>query len=88
MLQSDEKSCAGIHEKCVAIIIYPGSWIYIYIYMCLLCNMYLHKSSQAVNKCCGLRSLGEKSCKIKDGSQEMTAMMLMLINRAEMIMIL
>ena len=51
--------------------------------MCtLLANMYTlpHKSNQAVKKWCGLKILGEKSCEIKGGSQEMAAMMLMLIN--------
>ena len=37
-----------------------------------------HKNSQAVKKWCGLKSLGEKSCEIKGGGQEMAAMMLML----------
>ena len=38
------------------------------------------KNSQAVKKGAVLKSLGEKSCEIKGGSQEMAAMMLMLIN--------
>ena len=48
--------------------------------MILMCNIYPHKNSQAVKKWCGLKSLDEKSCEIKGGSQEMAAMMLMLIN--------
>ena len=40
----------------------------------------LHKNSQAVKNGAALKSLGEKSCEIKGGSQEMAAMMLMLIN--------
>ena len=39
----------------------------------------LHKNSQAVKKGVALKSLGEKSCKIKSDSQQMAAMMLMLI---------
>ena len=35
---------------------------------------------EVVKKWRGLKSLGEKSCEVKDGSQEMAAMMLMLIN--------
>ena len=36
------------------------------------------KNSQAVKKSVALKSLGEKSCEIKGGGQEMAAMMLML----------
>ena len=39
----------------------------------------LHKNSQAVKKSCSFISLGEKSCEIKGGSEEMAAMMLMKI---------
>ena len=42
--------------------------------------IYPHKNSQAVKNGAALKSLGEKSCEIKGGSQEMAAMMLMLIN--------
>ena len=49
-------------------------WKYIHVVL------YPHKNSQAVKKWCGLKSLGEKSCEIKGGGQEMAAMMLMLIN--------
>jgi len=38
-----------------------------------------------VKKWCGLTVLCEKSCEIKGGSQEMTAMMLMLINDCDII---
>ena len=37
---------------------------------------YLHKNSQAVKKGVALKNLGEKSCEIKGGSQQMAAMML------------
>ena len=43
-------------------------------------NKHPLKNSQAVKKNVALKSLGEKSCEIKGGGQEMVAMMLMLIN--------
>ena len=36
--------------------------------------------SQAVKKWCGLKSQGEKSCEVKGGSEEMTAVMLIKFN--------
>ena len=41
---------------------------------------YPHKNSQAVKNSATLKRLGEKSCEIKGGGQEMAAMMFMLIN--------
>ena len=44
-------------------------------------RIYPHKNSQAVKKWCNaFISLGEKSCEIKSGGQEIAAMMLTKIN--------
>ena len=51
----------------------PGSQCSIYI------CVYPHRS-QAVKKWFGIKSLGEKTCEIKGGGQEMAAMMSILIN--------
>ena len=48
--------------------------------MCYYYKLYPHKNSQAVKKGAALKSLGEKSCEIKGGGQQMAAMMLILIN--------
>ena len=41
--------------------------------------LYPHKNNQAVKKGAALKNLGEKSCEIKGGSQQMATVMLMLI---------
>ena len=43
-------------------------------------TIYIYISSQAVKKGVALKSLGENSCEIKGGSQQVAAMMLILIN--------
>ena len=51
-------------------------------YISLRCNYNPLKNSQAVNKkkSAAFKSLGEKSCEVNSGDQEMAATMLMLIN--------
>ena len=50
----------------------------------------LYTTAQKQPSCekrCGLKNLGEKSCDIKGGGQQMAAMMLMLINLLKFISI-